>query len=37
MLIIALIGMPFVIGYTIYAYRLFRGKVTFHNNPALHG
>ena len=37
MLIIALVGMPFVIGYTIYAYRLFRGKVTLHNNPALHG
>lgn len=28
MLIIALIGMPVVIGYTIYAYRVFRGKVT---------
>jgi len=27
MLIIALIGMPFVIGYTIYAYRIFKGKV----------
>jgi cytochrome d ubiquinol oxidase subunit II len=27
MLIIALIGMPFVIGYTIYLYRIFRGKV----------
>lgn len=28
MLIIALIGMPLVIGYTIYAYRVFRGKIT---------
>ncbi len=27
MLVIALIGMPIVIGYTIYAYRIFRGKV----------
>jgi cytochrome d ubiquinol oxidase subunit II len=27
MLIIALIGMPLVIGYTIYAYRVFNGKV----------
>ena len=27
MLIIALIGMPFVIGYTIYIYRAFKGKV----------
>ena len=27
MLIIALIGMPFVIGYTIYIYRQFKGKV----------
>lgn len=27
MLIIALIGMPFVIGYTIYIYRVFKGKV----------
>lgn len=27
MLIIALIGMPFVIGYTIYAYKVFKGKV----------
>jgi cytochrome d ubiquinol oxidase subunit II len=36
MLIIALIGMPFVIGYTIYAYKLFKGKVALHNNPA-HG
>jgi cytochrome d ubiquinol oxidase subunit II len=28
MLIIALVGMPFVIGYTIYAYKIFRGKVS---------
>jgi cytochrome d ubiquinol oxidase subunit II len=27
MLVIALIGMPLVIGYSIYAYRAFRGKV----------
>ena len=27
MLIIALIGMPLVVGYTIYSYRVFRGKV----------
>lgn len=27
MLIIALIGMPFVIGYTIYSYKVFKGKV----------
>ena len=27
MLIIALVGMPIVIGYTIYAYRVFKGKV----------
>ena len=27
MLIIALIGMPIVIGYTIYVYRIFRGKI----------
>jgi len=27
MLIIALIGMPFVIGYTIFIYRIFKGKV----------
>jgi cytochrome d ubiquinol oxidase subunit II len=27
MLIIALVGMPFVIGYTIFGYRVFRGKV----------
>ena len=28
MLIIALVGMPLVIGYTIYAYRVFKGKVS---------
>lgn len=28
MLIIALIGMPIVLGYTFYVYRIFRGKVT---------
>ena len=28
MLIIALIGMPIVIGYTIYVYRIFRGKIS---------
>ena len=28
MLIIALIGMPLVVGYSIYAYRVFKGKVT---------
>jgi cytochrome d ubiquinol oxidase subunit II len=28
MLIIALIGMPLVIGYTIFAYRAFKGKVS---------
>lgn len=28
MLIIALIGMPLVIGYTIYAYRVFKGRVS---------
>ena len=28
MLIIALVGMPVVIGYTIYVYRVFKGKVT---------
>ena len=28
MLIIALVGMPFVLGYTIYLYRVFKGKVT---------
>lgn len=27
MLVIALIGMPVVVGYTIYAYRIFRGRV----------
>ena len=27
MLIIALVGMPLVIGYTIYAYKVFKGKV----------
>jgi len=27
MLIIALIGMPLVIGYTLIIYRIFRGKV----------
>jgi cytochrome d ubiquinol oxidase subunit II len=27
MLIIAIIGMPFVIGYTIYLYKVFKGKV----------
>ncbi len=27
MLIIALIGMPFVIGYTIYVYKIFKGKI----------
>jgi cytochrome d ubiquinol oxidase subunit II len=27
MLIIALIGMPIVIGYTIYLYKVFKGKV----------
>jgi len=27
MLIIALVGMPFVIAYTVYAYRVFKGKV----------
>jgi cytochrome d ubiquinol oxidase subunit II len=27
MLIIALIGMPLVIGYTIYSYKVFKGKV----------
>jgi cytochrome d ubiquinol oxidase subunit II len=27
MLVIALIGMPFVIGYTVFAYRVFKGKV----------
>jgi len=27
MLVIALIGMPIVIGYTIFVYRVFKGKV----------
>jgi cytochrome d ubiquinol oxidase subunit II len=27
MLVIALLGMPFVVGYTIYIYRIFKGKV----------
>jgi cytochrome d ubiquinol oxidase subunit II len=27
MLILALIGMPIVIGYTIFTYRVFKGKV----------
>ena len=27
MLIIAIVGMPLVIAYTIYAYRVFKGKV----------
>jgi cytochrome d ubiquinol oxidase subunit II len=27
MLIIALVGMPFVVGYTIFIYRIFRGTV----------
>jgi cytochrome d ubiquinol oxidase subunit II len=27
MLVIALVGMPLVIGYTIYSYRVFKGKV----------
>jgi len=31
MLIIALVGMPFVIGYTIYAYTLFKGKVILYS------
>ncbi len=30
MLIIALIGMPIVIGYTIFIYRIFKGKVVLH-------
>ena len=34
MLIIALAGMPFVIGYTIYAYKLFKGKVILHSSGA---
>ncbi len=32
MLIIALIGMPLVIGYTIYIYRIFKGKVVLNEN-----
>ena len=32
MLIIALIGMPVVIGYTIYIYRIFRGKIKLEEN-----
>ncbi|MBN2012661.1 cytochrome d ubiquinol oxidase subunit II [candidate division KSB1 bacterium] len=32
MLIIALVGMPIVIGYTIFAYRLFKGKVKLENS-----
>ncbi len=32
MLIIALIGMPIVIGYTIYIYRVFKGKVKLEEN-----
>jgi len=31
MLIIALIGMPLVVGYTFFIYRAFRGKVTLHD------
>jgi cytochrome d ubiquinol oxidase subunit II len=31
MLILALIGMPVVIGYTIYVYRVFKGKVILNN------
>jgi cytochrome d ubiquinol oxidase subunit II len=27
MLIIALVGMPLVVGYTVFAYRVFKGKV----------
>jgi cytochrome d ubiquinol oxidase subunit II len=27
MLVIALLGMPLVLGYTVFVYRLFRGKV----------
>ena len=36
MLIIALVGMPFVIGYSIYAYKLFKGTVLLHSNTILH-
>jgi cytochrome d ubiquinol oxidase subunit II len=32
MLIIALIGMPLVIGYTIFIYRVFKGKVIITND-----
>ncbi len=32
MLIVVLVGMPIVIGYTIFAYRIFRGKVTLEEN-----
>ncbi|MBI5526660.1 MAG: cytochrome d ubiquinol oxidase subunit II [Deltaproteobacteria bacterium] len=32
MLVLALIGMPLVIGYTVFAYRTFRGKVKLHEN-----
>jgi cytochrome d ubiquinol oxidase subunit II len=31
MLILALIGMPIVIGYSIYVYRIFKGKVVLNN------
>jgi cytochrome d ubiquinol oxidase subunit II len=34
MLILALVGMPFVVGYTIWIYRTFRGKVKM--EPTLH-
>ena len=27
MLVIALVGMPLVVGYTVFAYRVFKGKV----------
>jgi len=32
MLIIALIGMPFVLGYTIYIYKVFKGKTVLHED-----
>jgi len=32
MLIIALIGVPIVVGYTIWMYRIFRGKVVLNKN-----
>ena len=32
MLVIALIGMPIVIGYTIFIYRVFKGKVVLHED-----